>query len=130
LLLAPATIGVGLALIGVTQLFVPGPLRVPLMIAFALLIGVGNSMAGMQMMTFFGSRLSPDEFAAVLRLRLTLITAASMIAAAAGPWAFQTVGTVWIIVGCGLAISAVSASSLISRTHDLLELVPRPIAAV
>jgi MFS transporter, DHA3 family, macrolide efflux protein len=120
-----ATIGVGLALIGATQLFVPAPLRVPMMIAFALLIGVGNSMAGMQMTTFFGSRLSPDEFAAVLRLRLTLITVASMIAAAAGPWAFQTVGTVWIILGCGLAIAAVSASSLISRTHDQLELVPQ-----
>jgi DHA3 family macrolide efflux protein-like MFS transporter len=118
-------IGVGLALIGGTQLFVPAPLQVPVMVAFASLIGVGNAVAGMQMTTFFGSRLGADAFAGVLRLRLTLITAAAMIATAAGPWALQIIGTVWVIVGCGLAIAAASAISLVSRTHDQLELVPQ-----
>jgi hypothetical protein len=32
---------------------------------------------------------------------------------------------VWVIVGCGLAIAAVSAISLFSRTHDQLDVVPQ-----
>ena len=69
-----------------------------------------------------GSRLGVDDFAGVLRLRLTLITAASILATAAGPWALQAIGTAWIILGCGLAIAAASAVNLMSPTHDRRDL--------
>jgi hypothetical protein len=125
LFLGYMTIGASLALMGGTELFVPGLLRAPLMAVFALLMGLGNSMAGMQMTTFFGSRMGADEFAGVLRLRLTLIMTASMIATGAGPWLFQAIGTVWTIVSCGLALAVAAAISVSSTAHDRLELLPR-----
>jgi hypothetical protein len=121
LFLGYMTIGASLALIGASELVGPKPLRVPLMTAFALLMGLGNSMAGMQMTTFLGSRMEADAFAGVLRLRLTLITAVSMLATAAGPWFFQTLGAVWTIVMCGLATTAAAALSVTSTTHDRLD---------
>jgi MFS family permease len=124
LFLGYMTIGVSLALIGAAELVGPKPLRVPLMAAFALLMGLGNSMAGMQMTTFLGSRMEADAFAGALRLRLTLITAASMIATAAGPWFFQALGAAWTIVMCGLVLAVAAAFSVRSARHDRLELAP------
>ncbi len=121
LFLGYMTIGVGLSCIGLAQILVPVSWRVPAMIASALPIGFGGAFAGVQMLTFFGSRLSSDAFASVLRLRLTLITIAAMVTTAAGPWAFARLGIVACIVGCGVAVAAAACVSLFSKTHDRVE---------
>jgi MFS transporter, DHA3 family, macrolide efflux protein len=125
LFLGYATIGAGQALIGAAAFAAPPPLRVPLMVLFALLIGFGNAVAGMQMTTFFGSRLGPGAFAGVLRLRLALITTASILVTAIGPWVLESIGTAWTIFGSGVVVAAVAAISLVSPGRDRLVPVPR-----
>jgi MFS family permease len=125
LFLGYMTIGASLALIGAAELAGPAPLRVPMMAACSLLMGLGNSMAGMQMTTFLGSRMEADAFAGVLRLRVALITTASMVATAAGPWIFQALGAAWTIVACGIVLAIAAAFSVTSTAHDRLELLPQ-----
>jgi predicted MFS family arabinose efflux permease len=125
LFLGYMTIGASLALIGAASLSGPAPLRVPMMAACSLLMGLGNSMAGMQMTTFLGSRMEADAFAGVLRLRVALITTASMVATAAGPWIFQALGAAWTIVACGIVLAIAAAFSVTSTAHDRLELLPQ-----
>ena len=96
-----ALIGGGLALLGLAA-SLPEAWRTPAMAACGLLIGVGNSAAGLQMMTFFASRLADDDFAAVLRVRQVTIVGAMMLTTLAGPLILPALGTAQTIVVSGL----------------------------
>jgi len=109
-----ALIGVSLTLMGLAA-GLPEAWRTPAMAATGVLIGLGNSMAGLQMMTFFASRLPGDDYAAVLRLRQVMIISAMMLATLAGPLILGAVGTARTISLCGLVAGAGAFIGLISR---------------
>ena len=116
-----ATIGAGLALIALAQSMAPSLLQVLLMAALALLIGIGNSMAGIQILTFFGSRLDADDFASVLRLRLVLVTGAAVVSTALGPLLFEAFGIPGTVLACGLLALAAAVLGVVSRENDRAE---------
>ncbi len=116
-----AAIGAGLALIALAQSLPPSLLQVLLMAAPACLIGVGNSMAGIQMLTFFGSRLGADDFAGVLRLRLVLVTGAAIVSRAFGPVLFEAFGIPGTVLACGLLSLAAAMIGVLSRGNDRAE---------
>lgn len=109
-----ALIGVSLTLMGLAA-GLPDAWRTPAMAATGVMIGLGNSMAGLQMMTFFASRLPGDDYAAVLRLRQVMIISAMMLATLAGPLILGAVGTARTISLCGLVAGAGAFIGLISR---------------
>lgn len=116
-----ATIGAGLALTALAQSMTPSLLQVLLMAALALLIGIGNSVAGIQMLTFFGSRLGADDFAGVLRLRLVLVTGAAVVSTALGPFLFEAFGIPGTVLACGLLALAAAILGVLSRENDCAE---------
>jgi len=93
----------------------PGPLRVPAMVAAALAMGVAHSIAGLQMLNFFSTRLSADDYAAVLRLRLVLVIGAMMATTAAGPLVLSALGPAATAVACGLVAAATALVGLFGR---------------
>jgi hypothetical protein len=116
-----ATIGAGLALTGLAQSVLPSELQVLAMTALAFAMGVGNSMAGIQMLTFFGSRLDADDFAGILRLRLVLVTGAAMVSTALGPWLFDALGIPGTVLACGSLLVAAATIGGLSKKHDRAE---------
>ncbi len=107
-------IGLAQSLVGAAALL-PGPARIPAMAAAALAMGVGHSIAGLQMLNFFSSRLSADDYAAVLRLRLVLVISAMMAATAAGPFVLAALGPAVTAVVCGLIAAATALAGLFGR---------------
>ncbi|TAJ67940.1 MAG: hypothetical protein EPO51_27720 [Phenylobacterium sp.] len=107
-------VGVAQALVGAGAMF-PPPARIPAMAAAALAMGVGHSIAGLQMLTFFSSRLSSDDYAAVLRLRLVLVIAAMMAATAAGPLILPLLGAAQTAIACGLVAAAAAVVSALGK---------------
>lgn len=122
------TIGLGLLMIGFAQFLPLSTLQVFTMILCALLVGLGNSMAGIQMLTFFGDRMNPDDFSSILRLRLVLVTGAAMISTALAPFLFGTFGTPKTVIGCGAIILVVAFAASLSEKSDADALVsPHPL---
>jgi hypothetical protein len=119
-----AAIGAGVALVGLAQATLPPPLVVPAVILLALLIGVGNAIAGLLMPTFFGTRLTAGDFAAVLRLRLILVTGAATLTTALGPWLFPGFGVAGVAVAGGAALVAAAISAGVAGEPE-----PRPESA-
>lgn len=113
-----ALIGAGVALVPV-PLALLGAAGVPLSAGMAFLGGLGGAAAGVQMLSFFGGRLTADDFAAVLRLRLALVIAATMAAAAAGPWLYGLLGVAGTAAAAGSTAAAVALAGL--------PLGPRPV---
>lgn len=107
-------IGGGLALMGIAA-SLPESGRTPAMATCGLLIGLGNSTAGLQMMTFFASRLDDDDFAAVLRLRQVMVVSAMMLTTLAGPLILPALGTAATIVASGLVALAMGVAGSLSR---------------
>ncbi|MBL8555319.1 MAG: hypothetical protein JNL41_13665 [Phenylobacterium sp.] len=105
-------IGASLALLGVTALLAPVEWRVPAMAGAALLIGVGNSVATLQITTFLATRLAGDDYAALLRLRLVTIIGSMMLATAAGPLVLSALGPAATILACGIAATASALAGL------------------
>lgn len=120
-------IGLAQALVGAAALL-PSPARIPAMAAAALAMGVGHSVAGLQMLNFFSSRLSSDDYAAVLRLRLVLVITAMMAATAAGPWALAALGPARTAIACGLTAAAVALVGLLGRPARALGPDFQPVA--
>jgi hypothetical protein len=98
----------------------PGPLRVPAMVVAALGMGVAHSIAGLQMLNFFSGRLSTDDYAAVLRLRLVLVISAMMATTAAGPFVLPALGPEVTAVVCGLVAAATALVGLFGRPSRTL----------
>lgn len=112
-------IGVAQALIGAAAML-SGAIRVPAMVAAALAMGVAHSVAGLQMLTFFSTRLSADDYAAVLRLRLVLVICAMMAATAVGPFVLPTLGPAMTAFVCGGVAAATALVGLFGRPANSL----------
>jgi hypothetical protein len=106
-------IGACLALIGVAALLAPPEWRVPAMAAASLLMGVGNSVATLQITTFFATRLDGDDYATLLRLRLVTIIGSTMAATALGPAVLGALGPATTILACGLVSTASAVAGLV-----------------
>lgn len=87
-----ASIGTGLALIGLAEATLSGWPLVAAMMLLALPIGFGNAAAGILMLTWFGIRMEPGDFSAVLRLRLLVVTGAATASTGLGAWIFDAFG--------------------------------------
>lgn len=111
------TIGAGVALLGLTESFLTGLPLVAAMAAAASLVGVGNSMAGIQMLTWFGSRLDAGDFAAILRLRLILVTTAAAVSTVLGAWVFDAAGIAVTTFLCGALLLGAATFGIVSKTH-------------
>jgi len=107
----------------------PGPLRAPAMVVAALAMGVAHSIAGLQMLNFFSTRLSTDDYAAVLRLRLVLVIGAMMATTAAGPLVLPALGPAATAVVCGLIAAATAVVGLFGRPARTLGPDFQPVAA-
>jgi hypothetical protein len=98
--------GLGVAGIGAAALFLPGELALPGMVVSAVVYGVGGSVAYLQMLPFFQTRLPPDEVAAVFRLRYAVLASAAMLGALMAPAVLRLVSPALVIVVCGVLLAA------------------------
>ena len=112
-----AVIGLGLMLLPVPLLFLEASAALPVMVLLAFITGLGGALAGVQMLTFFGSRLTSDAFGAVLRLRQAMVIGAAMMATAAGPWLFGVLGVGGTIASCGTAAAGIALFVLATGTR-------------
>lgn len=109
-------IGASLALMGAAAIALadaPTAWLVAGLAAAAALVGVGNSIATLQITTFFASRLSSDDYAAVLRLRMVTIIGSMMLATAAGPWILRALGPAHTILACGVVATIAGLAGLL-----------------
>jgi MFS family permease len=121
-------IGVAQTLIGAGALL-EGPARIPAMVAAALVMGVAHSVAGLQMLNFFSTRLSSEDYAAVLRLRLVMVIGAMMATTAVGPFVLPQLGPAMTGVVCGLIATAVALVGLFGRPARTLGPGFQPLAS-
>jgi predicted MFS family arabinose efflux permease len=121
-------IGIAQALIGAAAML-PAPMRVPAMVAAALVMGVAHSVAGLQMLTFFSTRLDSDDYAAVLRLRLVLVIGAMMATTAVGPFVLPALGPAMTAFVCGLVAAATALVGLFGRPANALGPGFQPLAS-
>lgn len=103
-----------MGMIAVALADAPTAWRVAGMAAAAALVGVGNSIATLQITTFFASRLASDDYAAVLRLRMVTIIGSMMAATAAGPWILGALGPASTIVACGVVAALAGIAGVLS----------------
>jgi hypothetical protein len=97
--------GLGLAAIGAAALFAP-PAYAPIaMAAGGFVLGVGGSIAFLQMMPFFQTRMDVDDATAVFRLRYAILAASTMLGALLGPVVFRLWSAPWVIVACGAVLA-------------------------
>jgi len=96
-------IGVSLLAIGAASAL-SGPAQIVAMSLLAAAMGVGFTISGLQVMSWFGERLSTDDFAAVLRLRLAISIGGMMVASAAGPLILAALGPGGAMLACGGAV--------------------------
>ena len=99
------------------------------MVAPALVMGVAHAVAGLQMLTFFSTRLSSDDNAAVLRLRLVLVIGAMMATTSIGPFVLPALGPALTAFVCGLVAAATALVGLFGRPARSLGPGFRPLAS-
>ncbi|WP_309605251.1 MFS transporter [Phenylobacterium sp.] len=97
--------GLGLAVIGAAALFAPAWIAPIGMAAGGFVLGVGGSMAFLQMMPFFQTRMDVADATAVFRLRYAILAAATMLGALLGPVALRLWPVSWVIIACGAALA-------------------------
>jgi MFS family permease len=97
--------GLGLAAIGAGALVAPAGIAPLAMAAGGFVLGAGGSVAFLQMMPFFQTRMDVADATAVFRLRYAILAAATMLGALCGPWAFRLWPVAWVIVACGAALT-------------------------
>lgn len=97
--------GAGVAAIGLSALFAPRWIAPFLMAGGGLVLGVGGSIAFLQMMPFFQTRMDVADATAVFRLRYAILAAATMLGALLGPAVFRLWSPAWVIVACGVALA-------------------------
>lgn len=98
--------GLGLAAIGAAALAAPPRIAPLAMGAGGFVLGVGGSMAFLQMMPFFQTRMDVGDATAVFRLRYAILAAATMLGAMLGPAVFRLWEPAWVIVACGAVLTA------------------------
>ena len=97
--------GLGLAAIGVAALAAPPGLAPFAMAAGGFVLGVGGSIAFLQMMPFFQTRMDVADATAVFRLRYAILAAATMLGALFGPVVFRLWSPAWVILACGAVLA-------------------------
>lgn len=97
--------GLGLAAIGAAALFAPPGIAPFAMAAGGFVLGVGGSIAFLQMMPFFQTRMDVADTTAVFRLRYAILAAATLLGALLGPVVFRLWPVAWVIVACGAALA-------------------------
>ena len=97
--------GAGLAAIGVAALVAPPQVAPLAMAAGGFVLGVGGSMAFLQMMPFFQTRMDVADATAVFRLRYAILAAATMLGASLGPVVFRLWSVAWVIIACGVVLA-------------------------
>jgi hypothetical protein len=97
--------GAGLAGIGVGALITPHWLAPLAMAGGGFVLGVGGSIAFLQMMPFFQTRMDVAAATAVFRLRYAILAAATMLGALLGPAVFRLWSPAWVIVACGAVLA-------------------------
>jgi MFS transporter, DHA3 family, macrolide efflux protein len=97
--------GLGLAAIGVAAFVAPPQLAPLAMAGGGFVLGVGGSMAFLQMMPFFQTRMDVADATAVFRLRYAILAAATMAGALLGPAVFRLWSPASVIVGCGAVLA-------------------------
>jgi len=100
--------GIGLAAIGAAALVVPARIASLLMAGGGFVLGVGGSIAFLQMMAFFQTRMDAADAAAIFRLRYAILATATMVGALLGPAVFRLWSPAWVIVACGVALALAS----------------------
>ena len=109
-------IGSSLAVMGAVAIALAGAPTLWLvagLAAAAALVGVGNSVATLQITTFFATRLASDDYAAVLRLRMVTIIGSMMAATAVGPWILRGRGPANTIVACGVVATVAGLAGML-----------------
>ncbi len=97
--------GVGLASIGFAALFAP-PEMAPIAMAIGgFVLGVGGSIAFLQMMPFFQTRLTVEDATAIFRLRYAILAGSTLLGALLGPTVFRLLPVSWTIIACGAALA-------------------------
>lgn len=97
--------GLGLAGIGAAALLAP-PAFAPLAMAGGgFVLGVGGSIAFLQMMPFFQTRMDVADATAVFRLRYAILAGATMLGALLGPAAYRLWSPAWVIIACGAMLA-------------------------
>lgn len=97
--------GAGLSAIGAAAIFAPPEVAPLAMAAGGFVLGVGGSMAFLQMMPFFQTRMDAADAAAVFRLRYAILAAGTMLGALLGPVVFRLWSPAWVIVVCGAVLA-------------------------
>jgi len=97
--------GLGLAGIGAGALYAPPQIAPLAMAAGSFVLGVGGSMAFLQMMPFFQTRMDVADATAVFRLRYAILAAATILGALFGPVAFRLWRPAWVILSCGAILA-------------------------
>lgn len=97
--------GLGLAAIGAAALFAPRSLAPVAMAAGGFILGMGGSIAFLQMMPFFQTRMDVADATAVFRLRYAILAAATMAGALLGPAVFRLWSPAPVIIACGAVLA-------------------------
>ncbi|WP_293677670.1 MFS transporter [uncultured Phenylobacterium sp.] len=97
--------GMGLAGIGAGALFAPPGFAPLAMAAAGFVLGVGGSMAFLQMMPFFQTRMDVADATAVFRLRYAILAAATMAGALLAPAVFRLWTPAPVIITCGAVLA-------------------------
>lgn len=97
--------GVGLAAIGAGALLAPPQVAPFAMAAGSFVMGVGGSLAFLQMLPFFQTRMDVADATAVFRLRYAILAAATIAGALLGPVVFRLWSPAWVIVVCGAVLA-------------------------
>jgi hypothetical protein len=97
--------GAGLVAIGVAALAAPRAIAPFAMAGGGFVLGIGGSIAFLQMMPFFQTRMDVADATAVFRLRYAILAAATMLGALLGPAVFRLWPPAWVIVICGLVMA-------------------------
>ena len=97
--------GAGMAAIGVAALAAPPSIAPIAMAGGGFVLGIGGSMAFLQMMPFFQTRMDVAAATAVFRLRYAILAAATLLGSLFGPAAFRLWQPAWVIVACGLVLA-------------------------
>ena len=116
-------LGSGLGLLAAAFIAMPEGWQVPVAMVLAFVSGLGGPMFFLPMMTRLQAQFSGADLAGVIRLRVTLTSAAMMIGATLGPPLFHALGTAATVGACGTLIAAVGLAGAFSG--DPLRIAPR-----
>lgn len=97
--------GLGLAAIGVAALVAPRWLAPLAMAGGGFVLGVGGSIAFLQMTPFIQTRMEVADAAAVFRLRYAILATGTMAGALLGPAVFRLWSPAGVIVACGAVLT-------------------------